>query len=325
MNDDFRPMLACDWKEAKLKFPCIIQPKIDGVHLLNRHGKVLGRSLKAIANKHVTKLFSRPEFHGFCGEVFVNENPCSDTLCRDTTSAVNRIEGEPVVTWALFDYITEDTKHLGYVARMKALEAYIDSFQKTEDMALYAALEAMTYVNSTLVEDKATLLQEESTILEEGYEGLIIRDPAGLYKYGRSDAKMQVWRVKRFIEEEIFVTGISEGTKNNNEAKTNELGRTERSSHQENLEPNGEVGTIHGTLLKDIFDPVSAALLFKKGLAINVAPGQMTQEECKYYMLNQDKIVGHVVKFKTFPKGVKDMPRFATYVSHRFDADLVNY
>jgi hypothetical protein len=57
-------MLACDWIEQSVKFPCIVQPKIDGVHSLNRDGKCVGRSLKAHANPHTNVVFSQPEYHG---------------------------------------------------------------------------------------------------------------------------------------------------------------------------------------------------------------------------------------------------------------------
>ena len=34
------------------------------------------------------------------------------------------------------------------------------------------------------------------------------------------------------------------------------------------------------------------------------------------------KIVGHIVKFKHMTHGVKDKPRFPTYVSHRLKTDM---
>ena len=48
------------------------------------------------------------------------------------------------------------------------------------------------------------------------------------------------------------------------------------------MQPNGEVGTIVGTLLKDIFHPVTGNVLFKEGLEVQVSPGEMTQDECKF-------------------------------------------
>ena len=304
-----KPMLARDWVESKVKFPCIIQPKIDGVRALCIDGKLVGRSLKPFANKYVTQMLSRPEFNGFDGEITVGtpDNRTSETLCRDTTSALNRIDGEPVITWTIFD--TQSNKK--YSDRMKDIlinqvgtQAYI------------------RVIGGSHVRNMQELLAYESQCLDMGYEGVILRDPDGLYKEGRSDSKMQCWRIKRFIEEEILVTSILEGSKNNNEKKVNELGRTERSSHQENMQPNGEVGTIIGTLLKDVLHPVTGNTLFKEGLEVQVSPGEMTQDECKFYWNNQDQIIGKVIKFKTFPQGVKDKPRFPTFVCFRDKSEV---
>lgn len=303
-----KPMLARDWIESKVKFPCIIQPKIDGVRALCIDGKLVGRSLKPFANKYVTHLLSRPEFSGFDGEITVGipEDRTSETLCRDTTSAMNRIEGEPVVTWTIFDVVSNKK----YSDRIK------DAF--AVDGSVYIRV-----IGGSYIRNMQELLSYESQCLDMGYEGVILRDPVGLYKEGRSDSKMQCWRIKRFIEEEVLVTKILEGSKNNNEKKVNELGRTERSSHQENMQPNGEVGTIIGTLLKDIFHPVTGNVLFKEGLEVQVSPGEMTQEECKFYWSNQEQIVGKVIKFKTFPQGVKDKPRFPTFVCFRDKSEIV--
>lgn len=305
-----KPMLARDWIESKVKFPCIVQPKIDGVRALCIDGKLVGRSLKPFANKYVTHLLSRPEFNGFDGEITVGtpEDRTSETLCRDTTSAMNRIEGEPVVTWTIFDVVSNKK----YSDRMK--DILINQFG-TQAYILV--------IGGGHVRNMQELLAYESWCLDMGYEGVILRDPDGLYKEGRSDSKMQCWRIKRFIEEEILVTSILEGSKNNNEKKVNELGRTERSSHQENMQPNGEVGTIIGTLLKDVLHPVTGNILFKEGLEVQVSPGEMTQDECKFYWNNQDQIVGKVIKFKTFPQGVKDKPRFPTFVCFRDKSEVV--
>lgn len=303
-----KPMLARDWIESKVKFPCIVQPKIDGVRALCIDGKLVGRSLKPFANKYVTQMLSRPEFNGFDGEITVGvpEDRTSETLCRDTTSAMNRIDGESIVTWTIFDVVSNKK----YSDRIKEACAV--------DGPVYIRV-----IGGSLVRNMKELLAYESQCLDMGYEGVILRDPDGLYKEGRSDSKMQCWRIKRFIEEEVLVTKILEGSKNNNEKKVNELGRTERSSHQENMQPNGEVGTIIGTLLKDIFHPVTGNVLFKEGLEVQVSPGEMTQEECKFYWSNQEQIVGKVIKFKTFPQGVKDKPRFPTFVCFRDKSEIV--
>ena len=125
-----------------------------------------------------------------------------------------------------------------------------------------------------------------------------------------------------WADAEMLVTGITEGTKNSNAAKTNSLGRTERSSAAAGLIPNGQVGSIQGTLLKDFIDPISGKKLFSKGLPITVGSGEMSVAQATHYFEHPEEIVGHIVKFKHMTHGVKDVPRFGTYVSHRLAEDM---
>ena len=156
-----------------------------------------------------------------------------------------------------------------------------------------------------------------------GYEGTIIRNPMASFKEGRATQKgMELWRIKPWADAEILVTGVTEGNQNTNEAKKNSLGRTERSSSAPGLVPNGQVGSIQGTMLADFIDPISGKVLFVKDLPVTVSSGEMSVKEAAYYLEHQQEIVGHIVKFKHMTHGVKDHPRFPTYISHRLKEDM---
>jgi len=216
----------------------------------------------------------------------------------------------------LFDYVTEETKDLGYFDRMNELDVYLFSLYN------YNA-NNLQIIESTFASNVEELLSLEEMYLNEGYEGIIIRDPYAPYKYGRCGKTfMGVWRVKRFIDAEFLIEEIIEGNKNNNEATTNELGRTERSSHQENMEPNGMVGALKGKLLADVLDPQTKAVIIPAGEWITVAPGEMDHAMRKHYFENQHEILHMIGKFKLFPKGTKDKPRFPQFSSIRNANDL---
>jgi len=308
-----KPMLASDFDESKLRLPCTAQPKIDGVRGINLNGTLTGRSLKTHKNKFTTALFSKPKYLGFDGEMTPGMDTTTPDLCRNTTSAINTIEGMPSIWWCVFDLITEDTINLPYSHRYALLKQMLDE-QDPPNVMLVPSLRC------TNLDE---LLALEDSWLELGYEGAIIRDPNGLYKQGRSTVKEGgLLRIKRFIEEEAVVLGVVEGQANGNEAKTNELGRTERSSHQANMTPNGLLGTLLCRIEKDILDS-KGAVLFAKGLEVTVSAGNMDHNERRDYFVNQHKIVGQTIKFKMFPKGVKDKPRFPTFVSIRASSDKV--
>lgn len=307
-------MLACDFHEELLEYPLIVQPKIDGVHLLNRDGQVLARTLKKFANDNLQKLFGGAFLSGICGEVIFSTDKSAENLCRKTTSSVNTIDGTDDFTLVAFDFIPdESSESVCYTYRYDALKKLLAHFEGRIEV-----------VESVTVNSHEELLEFEQQCLEKGYEGVIVRDPSESYKRGRcGKTHMGCWRVKRMIEEEIFVTSIVEGKSNQNEAKINELGRSSRSTHKDNMIPNGMVGSIVGTLVKDVVDPSSGKILFEKDLEIKVSAGEMTETMRKYYFKNQNEIVGKHVKFKMFPKGVKDKPRFPVFVTIRSDVDVL--
>lgn len=301
-----KPMLASNWDEDKVQFPVIAQPKIDGVRGLNINGKFGGRSLKPFKNLHSQKVFSHPLFSNFDGELACGQS-YSPTLCRDTTSALNTIEGTPYIDWWVFDIL--DRPDLAYEDRHKLLLQRVHNLRM--DPKTFSQVGARIHVVPSLtVYDMDKLLEYEQQCLQAGYEGLILRSPSGLHKQGRSTVKEGgLLRIKRFEDAEALVTGITEGNRNDNEAQTNELGRTFRTSHQENKVPNGMVGNL---ICKDL----------TTGDSIVVSAGKLSHDERVYYFQNQNEMIGKIIKYQHFVHGKKDKPRFPTFQSFRMVEDL---
>lgn len=313
------PMLASDWDQDKIRFPVICMPKIDGVRGVHLNGSFTGRSLKSHKNRAATALFSHDAFAGLDGELTVGDITGTD-LCRDTTGRMGTIKGDADgIIWNVFDLINEDTANLTYVERYSALGRRLRTIAEYHPEVRHM----LSLVPAHYVTTLDQLLRLDDQWLDEGYEGTIIRDPNGLYKQGRSTVKEGgLLRIKRFMQEDAEVVEVVEGQTNGNEAKTNELGRTERSSHQENMTPNGMVGTLICRVLKDVLDlrrPDS--ILLRKDQIITVSAGKMKQDMRQDLMANTDKIVGKTISFRFFPKGMLDKPRFPTFHSIRLESD----
>ena len=74
------------------------------------------------------------------------------------------------------------------------------------------------------------LIAFEELKLCEGYEGIMLRDPFGRYKHGRSTLKEGgLAAIKRFVDAEARIVGTYEQMENTNEKQINELGRSSRS------------------------------------------------------------------------------------------------
>lgn len=294
-----KPTLCCDYDESKLRFPLICMVKIDGVRGINLEGTLTGRSLKKHANKHTTAMFSKPQFQGIDGELVAGEWT-SSSLCRDTTSAVNRIEGTPDITWWAFDFLDGLTIGLPYHERLSLLAAHVASINEPN----------VKVVPHVIVNSIEELNVFEEDALAQGFEGVILRDIYGKFKSGRATVREGSYmRIKRFTDAEAICLSIQEAMQNNNQKITNELGLSERSSHQENMTPKGMVGSL-------------VCKCCETGETIIVGAGDMDHGMRKHYFENQGEIVGQIIKYKSFRHGVKSKPRFPTFLSIRAESDM---
>jgi DNA ligase-1 len=318
-DNKIRPQLACDFDQDKLRFPVIVSAKIDGVRGINLDGNLTGRSLKAFKNSFVTRRFSGPQFKGFDGELALG-NWTSDTLCSDTTGFVNRKSPKPgkpteseQLVWYVFDYLADDVIDLPYAERIAAAEVKIGRMQEFPGL--------IATVPYKLVNSVEELLAFEQLCLDDGFEGVIIRDPNGMHKSGRATVKGGSYlRIKRFIDFEGIVVNITEAMENTNEAKTNELGRTERGTHQENMVPKGMVGMVQFKALQNV--ELDGKILIEKDQIVDVGPGSMLHEDRVEFFEQQDLLIGKIGKAKFFPKGIKDKPRFPTFLCIRAEEDM---
>jgi len=313
-----KPFLPKDVEDAKLVFPSyglIASCKVDGSFSMIQNNKLYARSLKHHENIYTTNLYSNPDFEGLRGEMIAGTNPVAEGLCRDTSSALRRVEGEPLTSLWCFDYVTHETKYLRYEQRLELLQSKVKQLNKDGYNNIHC-------IESYRVFNLEQYYALRDAFLSAGYEGIVIRDAEFPHKEGRSSAvKPQLWRYKPYSTAEIVVTHLVEGTTNNNEATKNELGRTTRSSHQENLQNNATVGTIVGYLVNDLLD-YYGKVIAPKGTEINVSPGEMKGPERKFYWENLSEIVGHVVEFDYMSYGLKDKPRFSTFKRIRSERDM---
>ena len=310
-----KPMLACDWDENKITFPVIAQPKIDGVRAINNQGVLFARSMKAIANLFTRRYFSHDHLDGLDGELAA-EYECNPDLCRITTSATSTVAGEPWVMWWVFDMYHPTATF------KERLEMLTERLYEAARQGL-PGVDRIRIVPHRVCHNLEELLEYDNENLEAGYEGTIFRNPNGKYKEGRSTVREGfLVRIKRFVDGEAEVLEFVEGNTNNNELQTNELGYAKRSTHQENMTPNGMVGAIIGKNLADVVDPSTKKVVVEKGAIITIGAGSMPHDERAAIWKERHKHVGRISKYKTFPKGVKDKPRFPTHQTFRDPSDM---
>ena len=292
-----KPMLACDYDAAKLKYPCIASPKLDGVRGLVSGYELLSRSLKLIPNLYIQEHLGNPKLDGLDGELIVGSP--TDKLCyTNTVSQVMAINKRDFAfTYYVFDMHNFD--RASYAARRASLEARMQDYGN----------EHVVLLEQRVINDEEELLAYEQEKLTEGYEGLILRDPNGLYKFGRSTVNEGILlKVKRFADGEATIIGFEEQQKNNNPKTVNELGRGKRSSHQENKTGKDTLGALH---VQDV----------NTGIDFHIGTG-MDDELRSLIWACQREWLGRTIKYKHFTVGSVDKPRHPVYLGLRSAHDM---
>lgn len=292
----FKPMLASEADLTKLQFPLYASPKLDGIRASVVGGKLLTRSLKEVPNRHIFGALSDRRFDGLDGELIVGDK-CASDVYRNTVSYVMSRDGAPLADYWVFDLHDVPS---GFEGRYTELRA--------QHPALSASGVRIQLLPQTLVRSHDELMEYEAdVVVSQGYEGVILRGMHSPYKYGRSTAREgYLLKLKRFLDSEAEVIEVIEEMHNGNEATTNELGRTKRSSHQAGKTGKGRAGAL---LVRD----VNTAVEFQIGTGMNDSDKDWWWQHGK---------PGALVKYKYFPVGVKDRPRHPVYLGIRDTHDL---
>jgi len=280
---------------TKLTYPIIASPKLDGIRCLMKNGVALSRTLKPIPNKHIQAwaLKYDDELHGFDGELIVGD-PTSSTVYRDTNSFVMSHDKVGEFSYYVFDMWNEE----------------VDTYDnRLDDLRIIPfELDELTILESSECDNEKEVLVYENNMLDLGYEGIILRNPKGVYKYGRCTIKeANAFKLKRFEDAEAIIVGFEEEMYNGNDAETNELGRTKRSTAKAGLSGKGTLG----------------AFICKTpdGIEFKIGSGFDHADRTNFWD-NQQSLIGTIVKYKHFPIGVKDKPRHPIFLGFRDKMDM---
>ena len=293
MSNLFKPMLATDADLDKLRFPLLASAKLDGVRAVVRGGVVYSRSNKPIPNKFVQQKFCK--FEHFDGELICGD-PTSKSCYRDTVSVVMSLDkAADNAGFFVFDSVRDLGANYGVRHRWITAKRDLPENVILHDQVLCASLD--------------DVLDYEAECLEDGYEGLILRDPDAPYKTGRSTVKEgYLLKLKRFCDAEAVVIGFEERMENQNEATVNELGRTKRSSHKAGKVGRGDLGAL--------------VCRTAEGIEFSIGTGLDDAAREDLWAIRNDDLIGRIVKYKFFPVGVKDKPRHPVFLGWRMKEDL---
>ena len=293
-----KPMLAVNW-DGRVNYPVYASPKLDGIRCLIKDGVALSRSLKPIPNKFIQAWVADKEgmINGLDGELIVG-SPSGQNVMQMTTSGVMSRDGEPDFKYYVFDYWSAPSEK--WEDRLRD----ILSFNANGSLP-----DRCEVVQQVLVHNEEELLAYEKEVLAQGYEGVMLRSVDGLYKYGRSTLKEgYLLKVKRFMDSEAEIVDVEELQHNHNHARVGELGQTVRSSEKAGLVGGNTLGAL---VVKDL----------ETGVTFNIGTG-FTAAVREELWAKRESLVGQIVKYKHFPTGVVEAPRFPVFLGFRDRIDM---
>lgn len=301
-----KPMLAASMENSKgekmslsdLVYPLGASIKLDGIRCLRVGGQTLSRSFKQIPNKYIQSQMANL-IDGLDGELVTYNTDGTVRQFSEVQGDIMRQDGEPNFKFEIFDYVKDELKK-PYTERIKDL------------MNISASLPAFCkLVLPTIVQSEDELLNYEVQAIKDGHEGIMTRSLDGGYKCGRSTFKSQdLIKIKRFVDSEALIIGLEEKLHNANEATTDELGRTKRSSAKSGLIPAGTLGAL---LVRDVHD----------GREFGIGTGKGLNDELKQLIWdNQDAYLGKIVKYQYQEAGTKDNPRIPSFQGFRDPRDM---
>ena len=289
MTKIFKPMKGDDAIRALLKPPYMMTPKYDGLRCLFQNGEAFTSSMKLQPNRYLQILASSGELDGIDCEIIVGE-PNDPDVFRRTTPMRGREANLDFSLYAFddFTHVNDPSDHR--FARLT------DRLAKLDGMPV--KLVPMWYIKTV-----AEMEERERDLIAQGYEGAMLRSPHSPYKFGRATAR-ENWllKLKEMMDHEAEIIDIHEQMHNTNEAKTNELGRTKRSSAKAGKVGKGVMGAVQIRVLNGPF----AGKEFALGTGFS-------DEQRKQIWDEWPRAKGLCVSFHYQFVGGYDLPRIASF------------
>lgn len=306
----FKPMLADppDHEKHPLRFPLYASPKLDGIRCIITPDGPRTRALKPIPNRKLAEMLATLPV-GLDGELIAGSETAPDVMQRTTSAVMGHDAPIEDVRFHVFDFVDDfDMPAMKYKERIRKY------WQAWDQVAGYTN-HWFRPVDQEPLYDMEDLFQYEADAVKAGYEGVMVRDPNAPYKFGRSSAREQgLLKLKRFEDAEGAVIDAYELEHNANEAETNELGRTKRSTKKAGKVPAGTLGGFVVAL-----GPEWAARSVRVGGGWTAAERAVLWES---WQKTPHLLRGQLLKYKFQRAGSKDAPRMPIFIGWRDERDM---
>ncbi len=198
-NGNIKPMLAKGFNEKHIKFPCLVQPKYDGVRCTISEGAngidIISRLGKPYKIPHLEKwALEHRTLLPLDGELYNHQ----ELTFQEIVSAVKKLSDlTDSIRYVVYDRPIPD------VSNKYRWERLIQDFKGVKDAPAYLS-------DYDICDNMEEVWACHKKYTSQGYEGAIIRNMDGTYEFGfRSN---NLIKLKVFEDKEFEIVGVEEAT-----------------------------------------------------------------------------------------------------------------
>lgn len=173
----------------RLDYPVLVSPKYDGVRVLVVNGIPQSRTMKSVPNRALVDVIMSTGLNNVDGEIVIDNKYLKDKF-NETSALFRSTERKSFrVFYCLFDSFNHPAR--GYENRIKelpwrdALRDYYGLRNPNARLRLFIKQPLWAF-------NPQEIHHHLEVNLNQGHEGIMIRDPKGPYKQGRSTVDEQI-------------------------------------------------------------------------------------------------------------------------------------
>lgn len=208
----YSAMLAKKWEDQKhqIKFPCIVQPKLDGVRCLATKFGLFTRGRKEIDScDHVFEalkpFFAKYPDAQLDGELYTHEfKDDFESIISAVRKGRKSAKPHHLALQAKVQYHIYDAPR---IAGLTETDPFIKRFFALEALKDLPPA-SIRLVPTVSVKTEAELIAAYEGFLDEGYEGAMVRNINMKYQGSRSS---ELLKMKLFDDDEFEILGVNEG------------------------------------------------------------------------------------------------------------------
>jgi DNA ligase-1 len=270
----FEVMLAKQVESLdSLTFPLIAQPKLDGIRCLKIGKTLMGRNGRATSNERLHLYLHnliKEENYVFDGELYSHKLSFNDILSQVNSDSK---EIDTSIKYVVYDILTK-TEWENQECKTK----YFDRWSRIKSFTSIS--KNSEWIGGKIINNVHELNEYYEHILRDGYEGIMVKDPNGMYGWKRVDQNV-MGKIKPSEDFDCKIIQVKEGT--------------------------GKYEKKMGAFIVDF-----------NGVKVNVGSGFNDEQRNEFWKNKQD-LIGKWISVKAQEKTIDGSLRFPVFIRIRDD------